>query len=151
MKKCCPQNLEITKEVCRSFYEYRIDSAGVVTKVGSPGPDLNISWTPGGGNNSGGNDYQITIATILPNMGAWVEIEGDVNTGPQGPGIEVNAYTTQNVSVVGNLATFTLYTGDDGGGVDDAKRRDAIFFLSFDKEFISNITSPDNSVNITFV
>ena len=81
--------------------------------------------TPGTGANSLGNDYVITFSSLPADATAQVTVTGDVLD--QGTaGTNDNAYTTQNITVSGNIVTYTLYSGDDGGGTDDARDRDNI-------------------------
>lgn len=133
------QSLNVTKETIRTMHEYVITDTGIVTKISDGAPDLSISWTAGSGANSNGNDYQVVTATALPNPNAWLMVEGDVNTG-SGSGASANALITQNVKVTGTQTVFTLYTGDDGGGVDDARRRGVRLFLSYDKDVLTDAT-----------
>lgn len=110
-----------TKTV-RVSTEYEISATGVVTALNG-GPIPTVSWTPGTGANGAGNDWIVTFpaGSFGPNAGLFVDVLGDIETGSGGD-ID-NALIVQNVTMVGQVAGFTLYGGDDGGGEDDAARR----------------------------
>lgn len=137
----CPPELQIAKKTIAQVFEYEISFNGAVTPIGnrSDAPVPTVSWTPGSGVSGNGNDYVVTFPAGTDIGGAYIEVEGDINTGV-GAGINANAVITQNATVTANVVGFSLYTGDDGGGADDTRRRDVRLMITTDCEVVADVT-----------
>lgn len=133
------QKLNVTTEAVRKFFEYDIAVDGTVSPIGLPaGPIPTVTWTPGTGGNGAGNDYVVTFPAGSGIEGAYLVVSGDIETGAGGD-ID-NAYNVQNVTVAGDVVGFSLYSGDDGGGEDDAGRRDVRLMVTCEGEQVAGVT-----------
>lgn len=113
-----------TKTVRTVVWEGRVAANGqTVTEVFNAGGIVldDSGQTPGSGNNSAGNDYELEFSGLSADATVDVIVTGDV-----GAGANANAFIVNNADISGGVVTFTLYSGDDGGGVDEARDRETI-------------------------
>lgn len=128
----------VTKEQIRVVRDYFITSAGSVTTIGNAGPIPVVTWTAGSGANGNGNDWVLTFPSAFDNPAIQVTVAGDIETGSGGD-ID-NAQVVQFARMISpTVASFTLYSGDDGGGEDEAGRRDVNVRISYDLEVVTDV------------
>lgn len=132
--------LQVVRKTIAQNFEYAIAAEGAVSVLGdrTDAPIPVVTFVAGTGANGAGNDYVVTFPVGTPLVGAYIVLVGDINTG-SGAGATNNALIPQNITVTANVVNFTLYTGDDGAGNDDARRRDTRLLVTVDCAVIADI------------
>jgi hypothetical protein len=123
--------LDVETLTVRCVYEYDIDENGAVTGSRGNGPPLSVSWPAN-------SPAIINFGSGLTNPSAIVQVTGDIGTGDSA-GLVANAFISQDIGFSSSTQlTFSLFSGDDGGGADDLSRRAVTVMVFEDKQVLVN-------------
>ena len=125
--------ITVDRKVLRCVYEYDIAFDGeIMATRGGDAPTPIVAANPG-------QPYTLTFPTALANPSIHVEVTANVGSGDSTGHLD-NAFIEQAVRFNSpTIAQFGLYSGDDGGGLDDDSRRAVTVFIHEDKELICQL------------